>query len=273
MQTGFSLEVFPPKDSVSVNEIYKSLGAFAVLEPDFISVTYGAGGGSRLLTKQISRDIQNNYGVAGVAHLTCVGATKENIGQILKELKADGVKKVLALRGDLPASEGLGDFKYASELIEFVNAAGDFEVFAACYPEGHAESCNHEQDLRIAKIKFDLGVKLFISQLFFDNADFCKMKADMRAAGITSPVYAGIMPLTNVKQILRIVTLSGAKLPRKLTKIVSKFENNPDALYKAGLDYAAEQIADLISHGMDGVHLYTMNNPEIAKFIHGKIWK
>ena len=269
------MEVFPPKDTVSVNEIYRSLGEFASLKPDFISVTYGAGGSSRLLTTEISSAVQKLHAVNGVAHLTCVGATKENISGILKELKAEGIKRILALRGDLPKDSAavFGDFRFASDLISFVKDFGGFEIFAACYPEGHSESGSLAQDLKIAKLKHDLGVSTFISQLFFDNEDFFKMKSAMRAAGIDSPIYAGIMPLTNIKQVLRIVTLSGAKLPRKLTRIVAKFENNPESLFKAGLDYAAAQINALTEGGADGIHLYTMNNPKIAKFVRDECFK
>jgi methylenetetrahydrofolate reductase (NADPH) len=269
---GFSLEVFPPKTNVDVNEIYKSFDAFSVLKPDFISVTYGAGGSTQKMTKEISRDIQNVYKIPSVAHLTCVGATKTNISEILREFNDEGITRILAMRGDLPdgSRESLGDFQFATDLIEYINKTqnGKFDVFAACYPEGHCESSSLYQDLDIAKKKADLGVKTFISQLFFENDDFFNMRDAFAKRGINVPIQAGIMPLTNIRQILRIVTMCGAKLPKSLTKIIARFENNPAALYQAGLNYAAEQITHLLAEEVDGVHIYTMNNPKIAQSIH-----
>lgn len=270
-KTMFSLEVFPPKDSVAVEEIYNSLGQFALIKPDFISVTYGAGGSSQGLTAEISSYISTRLNIPSVAHLTCVGATKDNIGNILARLQSLGVKNILALRGDLPQGESLGDFKHATDLIEFINDFGGFEVSAACYPEGHTESPDFEFDVEVAKRKYDLGVKRFVSQLFFDNEDFYRMAEEFKKAGIDAQISAGIMPVTNAKQIYRIVSLSGAKLPAKITKAVAKFENNPEALYQAGINYAVDQITDLVANGADGIHLYSMNKPKTATDIFNNI--
>lgn len=270
-KTMFSLEVFPPKDSVAVEEIYNSLGQFALIKPDFISVTYGAGGSSQGLTAEISSYISTRLNIPSVAHLTCVGATKDNIGNILARLQSLGVKNILALRGDLPQGESLGDFKHATDLIEFINDFGGFEVSAACYPEGHTESPDFAFDVEVAKRKYDLGVKRFVSQLFFDNEDFYRMAEEFKKEGIDAQISAGIMPVTNAKQIYRIVSLSGAKLPAKITKAVAKFENNPEALYQAGINYAVDQITDLVANGADGIHLYSMNKPKTATDIFNNI--
>ena len=270
---GFSLEIFPPKTSVDVTEIYNSFSSFALLKPDFISVTYGAGGSTKRLTKEISRDIQQNFNLASVAHLTCVGSSKENVKQILDEFSNEGISRILALRGDLPDSgeKNFGDFKYATDLIKFISDNGNFEIFAACYPEGHNENRDFNKDIEIAKIKSEMGVRVFVSQLFFENDDFLNMRNAMEQKGISASILAGIMPLTNAKQILRIVQLSGAKLPAKLTKLVAKYEHAPDSLFKAGLDFSIEQIESLQKANVDGIHLYTMNNPKIATYIHTNV--
>lgn len=267
----FSLEVFPPKDNVAVAEIYGVLRKFATLKPNYISVTYGAGGSTQGLTAEISGYIQNTLNIPSVAHLTCVGATEQNINFVLDKLKETGVKRILALRGDLPDNCVLGDFKYATDLIEKINSAGGFDVYAACYPEGHSESRSFDFDVEIAKRKSDLGVKRFVSQMFFDNAEFYRMMDAYEKAGIKTPVCAGIMPITNVNQILRIVKLSGAKLPSTITKMVARFENNPAAFYQAGINYAVQQITDLIANGVEGIHLYSMNKPKTAEDIYKNV--
>lgn len=267
----FSFEVFPPKDSVAVSEIYGALRQFALLKPDYISVTYGAGGSSQGLTAEISGFIINELKIPGVAHLTCVGATKQNISEALQKLKSLGVNRILALRGDLPEGTVLGDFRYATDLIKFINDFGGFEVYAACYPEGHSESKSFDFDVEVAKRKCDLGVKRFVSQLFYDNEDFYRMRDAFAKKGITVPISAGIMPITNAKQILRIVSLSGGKLPSGITKMVARFENNPQAFYQAGINYSVNQITDLIAGGVDGIHLYSMNKPKTAEDIYKNI--
>ena len=270
-KVNFSIEVFPPKDSVGVEEIYKSLKQFAELKPDYVSVTYGAGGTSQDLTGEISSFITNQLGIPSVAHLTCVGATKENISAVLQQLKEYGVKRVLALRGDLPDGHKLGDFKYATDLIEFINQFGGFDVYAACSPEGHSQSPSYDFDIEVAKRKADLGVKNFVSQLFFDNEDFYRMRDEYAKKGINVPISAGIMPITNAKNILRMVSLSGCKLPASVTKMIAQFGDNQEAFYQAGINYAINQITDLISHGVDGIHLYSMNKPKTAQDIYQNI--
>jgi len=267
----FSIEVFPPKEDIGVEQIYTALDDFAKLKPDFISVTYGAGGTSQGLTAEISSHIATKLSIPSVAHLTCVGATKENINLVLQQLKLFGVKRILALRGDLPDGHKLGDFKYATDLIEFINSFGGFDVYAACYPEGHSQSPSYDFDVEVAKMKADLGVKMFVSQLFFDNDDFYRMRDEYAKKGINVPVCAGIMPLTNAKNILRMVSLSGCKLPASVTKLISKFGDNQEAFYQAGINYAINQITDLISHGVDGIHLYSMNKPKTASDIYRNI--
>lgn len=265
----FSLEVFPPKDEVALADILKLMPEFTKLNPDYISVTYGAGGGTRTYTSQIASLVQNQYNIKSVAHLTSAGATRESVFNQLQELKQNNISTILALRGDLKEDgmHRLTDFKYATDLIKFIKDFGGFNIYAACYPEGHSESDSYAKDIEVLKIKADLGVSRFISQLFFDNDDYFRMRECMDKMGINVPVQAGIMPLTNVKQILRIVYLSGAKLPTKLTKIVSRFENDPIAFRQAGLNYAVQQITDLIANGAEGIHLYCMNNPKTAEYI------
>lgn len=267
----FSMEVFPPKGNVVWEDVYNVLQQFAILKPDYISVTYGAGGSTQGLTAEISSYIENTLGIPSVAHLTCVGTTTDNINYTLNQFKEAGIKRILALRGDLPENHILGDFKHATDLIKSINCFGGFDVFAACYPEGHSESKSFDFDIEVAKLKSDLGIKRFISQMFFDNTEFYRMMDAFEKAGIKTPVCAGIMPITNVKQILHIVKLSGAKLPAALTKMVARFENNPVAFYQAGINYAVQQITELVANGVEGIHLYSMNKPKTAEDIYRNI--
>lgn len=261
----FSIEVFPPKDNSEASKIYDKLAGFSALNPDYISVTYRKGG--EKFTGEVASFIQTELNIPSVAHLTCTGVTKASIKSTLDDLKAKGIKRILALRGDLTEGAQPKDFRYATDLIEFINAYGGFEVFVTCYPEGHPDSKDFGEDLFVMKKKAELGVGNFITQLFFDNEDFYNMVDKMRGNNIKTPVQAGIMPLTNVKQILRIVSLAGTKLPTKLIRMVQRFENNPEALKQAGLNFAVEQISDLLINGADGIHLYSMNNPSIASYI------
>lgn len=267
----FSLELFPPKDIVGIQAIYENMPIFASLNPDFISVTYGAGGSSVGTTVEITSKIKQQFNINSVAHLTCAGSTKETVQNVLDGLKQNGVNNILALRGDLNKGRTVSDFTYATDLINYINTNNYFNVSAACYPEGHPESKNIKEDINVLKMKSELGVTHFISQLFFDNNDFYRFLELADIANITAPIEAGIMPITNPKQILRIVELSGAKLPSKLTKLISKYENNPIALRQAGLNFAIEQITDLLTNGVRGIHLYTMNNPTIATAIYNSI--
>lgn len=271
----FSFEIFPPKATSSIDTIYKTLEALSDLRPDFISVTYGAGGGSNQnKTTEITSIIKNKYNIESVAHLTCISSTKHEINEVLKGLKKEGVENILALRGDVPLDEEIkGDFKHASDLVKYIKENGNFDLAGTCYPEGHMDSKNLEEDVKNLKYKIDAGVTHLITQLFYDNNEFYNFMNLVKKYNINVPIEAGIMPLTNKKQIYRIAELSGSKIPDKYRKIVDKFEHDPDALLDAGIAYATEQIIDLISNGVDGIHLYTMNNPYVARKTHNNIIK
>lgn len=271
-KTVFSFDIFPPKKTSSVETIYETLEELKGLNPDFISVTYGAGGtmtsAGHSKTCEIASIIKNKYNLIPVAHLTCVNSTKEQVEAELKSLKEHGIENILALRGDInPDVPPCNDFKYASDLVHFIREYGDFNVSGACYPEGHADTEDKIQDILNLKTKIDAGVTHLMSQLFFDNSYFYDFREKARLAGINVPIEAGIMPVTNKSQIERMVTMCGASLPQKLVKIMQRFENSPEDLKKAGIDYAIDQIVDLISKGVDGIHLYTMNNPMVARKI------
>ncbi len=264
----FSFEVFPPKKDMPADTIYNTLDSLKALDPAFISVTYGAGGtnGDNITCKIASRIKQ--LGVESAAHLTCVSNTKEDIDILLDDFKANGIENILALRGDInPDRPPKHDFTYASELIAYIKEHGDFHVSAACYPECHLDSPDIITDIRHLKEKQDAGAEHMMSQLFFDNNHFYSFLEKARIAGITVPIEAGIMPVVNKKQIERMVSMCGASLPQKFTRMMAKYEHNPEALRDAGIAYAIDQIVDLISSGVDGIHLYTMNNPYVAQKI------
>ena len=265
----FSFEVFPPKKDTSADSIYKTLDSLKALSPDFISVTYGAGGtNGDNITGEIASYINNSLGIASAAHLTCVSNSKDDIDAILDDLKSRGVENILALRGDInPERPPKHDFMYASDLIAYINKRGDFHISAACYPESHLDSPDIITDIRHLKEKQDAGAEHMISQLFFDNELFYSFLEKARIAGITVPIEAGIMPVANKRSIERRVSMCGASLPAKFTRIMAKYENNPEALRDAGIAYAIDQIVDLAASGVDGIHLYTMNNPYIAEKI------
>ncbi len=271
-KTVFSFEIFPPKKTSSIDTIYNTLDELKDLKPAFISVTYGAGGtmteAGHSKTCEIASIIKNKYNLTPVAHLTCVNSTKTQVEAELNALKAQGIENILALRGDInPDVPPCNDFKYASDLVKFIKEQGDFHISGACYPEGHADTADKLQDILNLKNKVDAGVTHLMSQLFFDNQYFYEFIDKARNAGISVPIEAGIMPVTNKSQIERMVTMCGASLPQKFVKIMQRFENNPEALRDAGIAYAIDQIVDLISSGVDGIHLYTMNNPYIARKI------
>lgn len=265
----FSFEIFPPKQESKIDTVYSTLDELKGLSPDFISVTYGAGGSlSKNMTCEISSIIKNKYKIEPLAHLTCINSTRNKVDNILSELKNQGIDNILALRGDLPFESNIGgEFTYASDLISYIKDKKDFNIVGACYPEGHLESKSYEDDLLNLKKKEEAGVTHLISQLFFDNEYFYNFLDKKEKHGINIPIQAGIMPVINTKQIKRIVSLCGAKVPNKFIKIMNKYEYNPEALRDAGIAYATEQIIDLISSGVDGIHLYTMNNPYVAKKI------
>lgn len=263
-----SFEVFPPKKESSVETIYRALDELKELKPDFISVTYGAGGNpADTKTREIAAMIKNDYHIESMAHLTCVNADKTSIDSILKDLKEHGVENILALRGDInPNVAPKKDFAHASDLIHYIkNSSYDFGIAGACYPESHPQSADAVEDIRHLKYKADQGAEVLISQLFFDNESFYAFRERARIAGIEVPICAGIMPVTNKKQIERMVTMCGASLPAKFSRIMHRYEDNPQALTDAGIAYAIDQIIDLLANGVQGIHLYTMNNPYVAQ--------
>ena len=268
-KTVFSLEVFPPKKNSSIDTIYSTLDELQYLKPDFISVTYGAGGNiADSSTCDIASIIKNKYNIEALAHLTCVSCSKDEIDIILNDFKKNNIENILALRGDInPQILPKNDFNYASELITYIKSKSDFYVSGACYPEVHIEADNMVSDILNLKKKVDCGASHLISQLFFDNKAFYDFREKATIAGINVPIEAGIMPVVNKNSIERMVSMCGASLPAKFTKIMQRFEHNPEALRDAGIAYAVDQIVDLVSNGVDGIHLYTMNNPYIAKKI------
>ena len=265
-KTGFSFEIFPPKKEAPIDTIYKTLEDLKNLSPDFISVTYSAGGSQNsAATVQIASDIQEKYKIPSMSHLACIQLSKEDAKDILNRLRENKVQRILALRGDLsPNMTPKTDFRHASDLVSFIKSQGDFTVAGACYPEGHSECDSLEQDIENLKRKVDAGTDFLVSQLFFQNDFFYSFVDKARNAGIYVPIEAGIMPVTNKKQIERMVTMCGASLPKKFVTIMNRYENNPEALREAGIAYAIDQIVDLFAHGVDGVHLYTMNNAYVA---------
>lgn len=265
----FSFEIFPPKRDSSIDTIWSTLEQMEGLGPDFISVTYGAGGGGgRSYTARIAGAIRKKYGITPLAHLTCVNSTRAEVLENLAALREEGVENILALRGDkLPDVEPKTDFLHASDLISFIREQGGFSLSGACYPEVHTEAPDPITDIRNLRKKVDAGAEHLVSQLFFDNDAFYAFVERARIAGITVPIEAGIMPVVNARQILRMVSLCGASLPQKFTRMISRYEQNPAALRDAGIAYAIDQIVDLIAQGVQGIHLYTMNDPDVARRI------
>ncbi len=270
---GMSFEIFPPKRTSPVNTIYDTVDELKGLTPDFISVTYGAGGSeSNTQTLKIASYIKETHGIESVPHLPCINLTKRDVLRMLEDFKGAGIENILALRGDVnPDFTPENDFKYSSDLVSFIKENGDFNIIGACYPEGHNECSSVVEDIRNLKIKVDAGVEQLITQLFFDNNYFYSFKERASIVGIDVPIEAGIMPVVNKKQIERMVTLCGVHLPKKFISIMERYENSPEAMRDAGIAYAIDQIVDLITNGVDGIHLYTMNNPYIANRIYAAI--
>ena len=268
-RTVYSFEVFPPKPDVPIEKIYETLAALETLHPDFISVTYGAGGSvPGASTAEICRTIQEKHHTVAIAHLPGINETRESVLKKLAQFKALGIENILALRGDRnPNAAPKDDFHYASELIAFIREHGDFDIAAACYPEGHPEAPDLDTDIAHLKEKVQAGVSHLISQLFYRNKDFYVFREKLAVAGISVPVEAGIMPVTSKKSIERMVSLCGASIPKRLAKLMARYADDPAALKAAGLEYAIEQIMDLRENGADGIHLYTMNNPDVARYI------
>lgn len=267
-----SFEVFPPKNRDAYESVKTATEEIARLAPDFMSVTYGAGGGVGVTSASVAENILKNFGVTPLAHLTCVSSTKKTVQEQLAEFKKIGIENILALRGDIP-KEGLTvrEYCYAAELILDVKAAGDFCIGGACYPEGHVESKNQREDILYLKEKVDMGCDFLTTQMFFDNNILYNFLYKIREAGITVPVVAGIMPVTNGKQIQRIVKLSGTYLPQRFKSIVDRFGDNPPAMKQAGIAYATDQIIDLIANGVKNIHVYTMNKPDVAASIQNNL--
>ena len=264
----FSLEVFPPKTSEKYSETAAKALEIAQLKPDFMSVTYGAGGGTGEFTTGIAADIQKNYGVPTLAHLTCVSSTREHVLKMLDLYRQNGIENILALRGDIPKDGKVSeDYKYAVELIRDIKENGDICIGGACYPEGHVESVHKAEDLRHLKEKTDAGLDFLTTQMFFNNAVFFNFLYRAREAGISVPIIAGIMPITSPKQLSRSVAMSGTDVPQRFRAIVDYFGESPAAMTQAGIIYATEQIIDLVANGIRHIHVYTMNKPEVAEGI------
>lgn len=273
-KTVFSLEVFPPKHDSDERVIYNTLEKLSDIKPDFISVTYGAGGGiNGCKTIQIASDIKNKYGIESVAHIPCINLSRSQAVEILNSLQKNGIENILALRGDIPDKTlHSGDFHHASELIEFIKESYDFNIIAACYPEVHPESKNPVDDIRWLKNKVECGADHLITQLFLDNKYFYDFREKAHIAGINVPIEAGIMPVTNKRQIERMVKLCGIEIPKKYIHILERYDGNEIALRDAGIAYAVDQITDLVADDVDGIHLYTMNNPYVAKKIYESVY-
>lgn len=266
----FSFEIFPPRKDDGIEKIYTTLTELAPLRPNFISVTFGAGGSANSKsTLDIASLVKDKYEVPSIVHLPCIHQSKEQILGILDECKKRNLKKILALRGDIVEDKPVSkDFKFASDLVRFIKENGDFEVFAACYPEKHNEAKSVVEDIHNLKTKVDSGVSTLLTQLFFSNDDFYRFKEACELAKISVPIYAGIMPVANKRQVLKITSISGAKIPPKFAKILQKYENNDEAMINAGIAYAIDQIVDLLTNDVAGIHLYTMNNAYIARRIY-----
>lgn len=269
----FSFEIFPPKRQSGLDKIYNTIEKLAVCNPDFISVTYGAGGNmADNSTCEIAANIKKKYGIEPLAHLTCVNSTMDDVTEMIHRFADAEIENVLALRGDIVPGEMIQkEFSHANELAIEVQRNSGLQIVGACYPEGHSESKNLREDIQNLKYKIGAGVKVLITQLFFDNQLFYDFMVQVRNAGINVPISAGIMPIVNKKQIEKTVALSGASLPHEFTKMISLYENKPEELYEHGIQYAVDQIRDLLEHGVDGVHLYTMNNPDVSLKVYEKI--
>lgn len=264
-----SFEIYPPKREEALRDIDETLKILCELKPDYISVTFGAGGSSNNnKTIALAKKIKDDYGVEPLVHLTCLTYNKNEIDQFLRELQSQGLENILALRGDrnhnIAQKE---DFFHASELTTYIKKNGNFCVAGACYPEGHPESPDMVSDITNIKKKVEAGDAFLISQLFFENEMFYNYVEKLRIAGVNVPVTAGIMPVINKAQIEKMVSVCGASLPEKFKRILTKFENNKEALYDAGMAYAVNQVVDLLASDVDGIHLYTMNNPRVARKI------
>ena len=273
-----SFEVFPPKTEVSYLSVEEATERIAAIGPDFMSVTYGAGGGTSKHTASIARDLQEKYGTPVLAHLTCVSSDRAHVQNMIRTYKDLGIENIMALRGDIPeGGRTVFDYDHASDLIREIRASGGgFCIGGACYPEGHVECPSQAEDIRHLKEKVDAGCDFLTTQMFFDNSTLYSFLYRIREAGIKVPVVAGIMPITTVSQVERSVKLSGATIPQRFRTMVDRFGSDPAKMKQAGIIYATEQIIDLIANGVGHIHVYTMNKPEIAAGIRSslsEIWK
>ena len=267
-----SFEVFPPKTDTAYDSVKSATEKIAELHPAFMSVTYGAGGGTSKYTLDIAQNIEKLYGVPTLAHLTCVSSTKETVHERINDMKERGIKNVMALRGDLTPALEKSDrstwaYTHACELVEELKEEGDFCIGGACYPEVHPESEHQKDDIENLKKKVDCGVDFLTTQMFFDNNLLYSFLYKIREAGITVPVIPGIMPITRANQLERALKLSGSFVPRRFTAMVDRFGSDPDAMKQAGIAYATDQIIDLFANGIPLVHIYSMNNPDVAEKI------
>ena len=267
-----SFEVFPPKTETVFASVKEATERIAALHPAYMSVTYGAGGGTSRYTLDIAKNIKERYGVPSLAHLTCVSSTKETVAERIRDIREAGIENVMALRGDIPAEMQGADrsqwpYRHAIDLVRELREAGDFCIGAACYPEIHPESTDRREDIRYLAEKVDAGVDFLTTQMFFDNNLLYSFLYRIREAGITVPVVPGIMPITNGRQVARAIALSGSLVPQRFKTLVDKFGSDPAAMKQAGIAYATDQIIDLFANGIRNVHVYSMNNPDVAEAI------
>lgn len=268
-----SFEVFPPKTDTVFESVKHATEEIAKLRPSFMSVTYGAGGGTSKYTLEIAKNIKANYGVPTLAHLTCVSSTRETVRERIEDMKAAGIENVMALRGDIPAGlenadRSHWDYKHAIELVRDLRESGaDFCIGGACYPEIHPESATQKEDIKYLKEKVDAGCEFLTTQMFFDNNLLYNFLYKIREAGITVPIIPGIMPITNGNQVDRAIKLSGSFMPQRFKSLVDKFGTTPAAMKQAGIAYATDQIIDLFANGIKNVHVYSMNKPDVAEAI------
>ena len=267
-----SFEVFPPKTESGFDSVKTATEEIAALKPAFMSVTYGAGGGTSRYTLDIAKNIKAQYGVPTLAHLTCVSSTRETVARKIAEIRQAGIENVMALRGDIPKGmeqedRSGWDYRYAIDLIRELKEAGDFCIGGACYPEIHPESADQAEDIRHLKEKVDAGCDFLTTQMFFDNNLLYNFLYKIRQAGITVPVIPGVMPITNANQVERAIQLSGSFVPQRFKSLVNKFGHDPAAMKQAGIAYATDQIIDLYANGIQNVHVYSMNKPDVAQKI------
>ena len=272
-----SFEVFPPKNESAFDSVKHATEEIAKLRPSFMSVTYGAGGGTGTYTLEIAKGIKAQHGVPTLAHLTCVSSTRETVQKKIQAMRDAGIENVMALRGDIPAGLENADrsnwaYHYAIELVRELKESGaDFCIGGACYPEIHPESADQREDIKRLKEKVDAGCEFLTTQMFFDNNLLYNFLYKIREAGITVPVIPGIMPITNAKQVERAVKLSGSFMPQRFKSLVDKFGSDPAAMKQAGIAYATDQIIDLYANGITNVHVYSMNKPDVAQKIQGNL--